>query len=133
MADSSDPARAFADALHALEDSGDLDAMTARFADDAEVHALPSRRDHEGKGGVRDFWQEYLDQFDRVHSDFSRVETVGGSRGILEWTATGQLKGGHDITYDGVSLLDLNDDGLVTRFRTYYDSAAFVQVKADTK
>lgn len=43
----------------------------------------------------------------------------------MEWEASGQLKGGHDIAYRGVSLLDV-DGEQVKAFRTYYDSAAFV-------
>ena len=43
----------------------------------------------------------------------------------MEWTATGQLKGGADLAYQGVSIIEI-DANQVSAFRTYYDSAAFV-------
>ena len=33
---------------------------------------------------------------------------------------------GSDIEYAGCSILEVNADGKVTRFRTFYDSAQFV-------
>jgi ketosteroid isomerase-like protein len=43
----------------------------------------------------------------------------------MEWEATGQLKGGAGLAYQGVSIIEI-DAGKVSAFRTYYDSAAFV-------
>lgn len=113
----------FAAALHALEGGGDLDTFVAVFADDVELHRPETQQQLEGPDGARTFWRQYLATFDRVSSDFSRV--VDGRVGVLEWTSTGQRNGGADITYAGVSLLDFDDDGLVTRFATYFDTQAF--------
>ena len=76
-----------------------------------------------GTSGARAFWEQYLATFDRIRSDFSRV--VDGEVGVLEWTSTGRLAGGADITYAGVSLLDFDEAGRVTRFATYFDTQAF--------
>ena len=113
----------FADALHALEDGGDLDAFVAVFAEDVELYRPETQQRLDGTSGARAFWQQYLATFDTVRSDFSRV--VDGEVGVLEWTSTGQLAGGADISYTGVSLLDFDGDGLVTRFATYFDTQAF--------
>lgn len=113
----------FADALHALEDGGDLDAFVAVFADDVELHRPETQQTLDGTSGARAFWEQYLATFGTVRSDFSRV--VDGPVGVLEWTSTGTLAGGAPIEYAGVSLLDFNDAGLVTRFATYFDTQAF--------
>lgn len=113
----------FADALHALEDGGDLDTFVAVFADDVELLRPETQQRLDGTSGARAFWEQYLATFDRVRSDFSRV--VDGEVGVLEWTSTGRLVGGSDITYTGVSLLDFDDAGRVTRFATYFDTQAF--------
>ena len=44
---------------------------------------------------------------------------------MLEWTSTGHLTTGAEISYRGVSVLDFDAGGRVTRFTTYYDTAAF--------
>ena len=78
---------------------------------------------------MRAFWQQYLDQFATIRSEFSRVAEAG-PLGELEWTSKGSLgssQGGSDIEYQGVSLLEFGDDGQVTRFATYYDTAALAQ------
>lgn len=113
----------FADALHALEDGGDLDTFVAVFADDVELYRPETQQRLAGSSGARAFWQQYLATFDQVRSDFRRV--VDGEVGVLEWTSTGRLADGADITYAGVSLLDFDESGRVTRFATYFDTQAF--------
>jgi len=113
----------FADALHALEDGGDLETFVALFADDVELHRPETRQELDGSAGARAFWEQYLGTFDEIRSDFSRV--VDGGVGVLEWTGTGRLRSGAPVTYAGVSILDFDDAGLVTRFATYFDTQAF--------
>ena len=115
----------FAAALHTLEDGGDVDAFVAVFADDVELLRPETQQQLDGIAGARDFWTQYLATFDHVSSDFSRV--VDGEVGVLEWTATGRLSGGQDISYTGVSLLDFDDAGKVSRFATYFDTQAFTR------
>ena len=124
-------AQQFIKALHALEESGDAEAMVEVFASDATLMALVSRRTHEGADGVRAFWEEYLKPFERIHSEFGHVR-ADGDHAVLEWTGTGTLAGsdGRAVEYQGVSLLEFDGAGKVRRFRTYYDSAAFVHVVA---
>jgi ketosteroid isomerase-like protein len=113
----------FADALHELESGGDLDAFVAVFADDVELYRPETSQHLDGIGGARSFWEQYLATFDHISSDFSRV--VDGGVGVLEWTSTGELAGGTPISYAGVSLLDFDEAGKVTRFATYFDTQAF--------
>ena len=120
-------AQEFMDALHQLEESGDVSVMQDRFADDCELHALVRRREHKGRDGVNAFWTEYLKPFKQIHSDFDHV-AANGNIAILEWTGKGELKegDGKPVEYAGCSVLELDGDGKVTRFRTFYDSAQFV-------
>lgn len=126
------PTQAFVDALSTLEKDGDTDKIVACFADDAEVFALVDRRRHTGQDGVTSFWAEYRREFDKIESTFSNI-SVEGNLAVLEWTGKGTVAGddAREISYDGCSILHFNDDGKITRFRTYYDSAAFVHVEAD--
>ena len=122
---SDDRARPFADALVQLEDDRDVDRFVAQvFADDIELSRPEADQQTQGRDGARAFWQQYLDQFDEIRSEFSRI-VDSDELGLLEWTSRGRLRGGSDITYRGVSVLDFGDDGQVRRFTTYYDTAPF--------
>jgi ketosteroid isomerase-like protein len=119
-----DRARAFADALRDLESSGDVSRFVAGvFADDVELVRPETGQQERGAGGARQFWQQYVDQFEEIRSEFSRL--VDGEVAVLEWTSSGRLSGGADVSYSGVSLLDFDGDGRVVRFATYYDTAPF--------
>ena len=116
-------ASAFAEALQRVEQDRDLDAFARVFAPDVELLRPEQRAGEQGEDGVRAFWQQYLDQFAAVRSEFSRV-VEAGPLGELEWTSKGSLGGGTEVEYEGVSLLEFDDQGRVSRFATYYDTAA---------
>jgi len=82
----------------------------------------------EGEAGARAFWETYLGNFEKIRSEFTRSHEADGL-GVMEWTASGRLRGGHPVEYRGVSLIELSG-GQVAAFRTYYDSAAFVVAPA---
>lgn len=114
----------FADALQALE-GGDEKPMLEQFVEGAELVRPVADR----SSGVTDpgqFWDAYVAQFDTISTEFSSVEDAG-ERGILEWTSSGKLSSGRQISYAGVSLLSFGEDDKVRRFATYYDTAAFLE------
>lgn len=115
---------AFADALQHLEQARDVDGFVeSMFAGGVELRRPETDQVEHGHDGARRFWQQYVDQFEQIRSEFTRV--VEADTGVLEWTSSGRLRTGAEISYRGVSLLDVDADGRVTRFATYYDTAAF--------
>lgn len=122
--------RTFADRLQEVERSGDVERLVELFTEDAELSKLDGLDVRRGRDGARTFWAEYLDVFADLRSSFTG-EVVGEGRGVLEWMAEGTLAGGtaRPIRYPGVSILDVTG-GLVSRFRTVYDSAPFLAPRA---
>lgn len=120
----SEIASRFMQTLQQIEDTGDVEPLVAMFTEDAELSNLATTEPLHGRDGARRFWQKYLSVFDRVHSKFTNV-VEGDDTAVLEWTSEGALSTGESINYPGISLLEI-DNGLVRRFRTYYDSAAFL-------
>ena len=122
-----DGAQRFADALQQLERDRDVDAFVAAvFAEDPELHRpeLEHNPVQRGRDGATRFWQQYLGQFDEIRSTFHRV--VGaGPLGVLEWVGEGVLVGGAPVSYEGVSVIDVDDTGAVVRFATWYDTTPF--------
>ena len=114
----------FMQTLQQIEDSGDVEPLVALFTEDAELNNLAMAEPLKGQDGARRFWQKYLSVFERIHSKFHNV--IEGDRTIvLEWNSEGALSTGEAINYQGISVLE-TDNGQVHRFRTYYDSAAFL-------
>jgi len=123
-------AQRFVDALQHLEQSRDVDGFVdAVFAADVELFRPEVNRRLGGRDGAREFWQQYLSQFRYIASTFVRA-TQQGDLAVLEWVSEGERSSGGAITYRGVSVLDLDDQGRVRRFATYFDTAAFVDPTA---
>jgi ketosteroid isomerase-like protein len=112
-------ANAFIDALLRAETTRDIGPIVAMFGPQAELcnPTLPGTL--RGPEGAREFWTNYLHSFQDIRSEFRLVvETERGA--ALEWTSRGRALDGRAITYDGVSILEL-ENGLIRRFRAYFD------------
>lgn len=121
---STDRSDRFAQALQELE-GGSPDALLDQFADGVTLHR-PERGS--GVGAAADaatFWQQYRAEFEEISTEFTRIAEEG-DEAVLEWRSRGRLAAGRDIDYAGVSLLTFDGDK-VTRFATYYDTAAFLE------
>jgi ketosteroid isomerase-like protein len=76
------------------------------------------------------FWQEYRNQFESISTTFYNV-VEGADEFALEWTSDAQLNDGRPLTYRGVTVIVLDGDK-ITKLRTYYDSAQFAAIPAET-
>ena len=124
----SEIAEKFMDALQTIEKENEVDALVGLFSEKASLTRL-THKTYEGKDEATQFWQEYLEPFDEVSTEFFKV-TEDDETVVLEWESKGKLANGHDIDYKGVSSFD-TEGGEVVRFRTYYDSAAFLPEGAE--
>lgn len=115
----------FIDALHTLHADKDATAMVDLYAEDATLSKLDDRHLAHGKDGARTFWDDYRAVFADIEVQFTHKLT-GDDSAALEWTSRGSLRGGKAIEYRGVSVLEGGEDG-IRGFRTYYDSAAFLE------
>lgn len=129
MADA--PADTFMTTLKQAETSKDVGPLVALFAADAEVGSIATKEPRRGTDGARQFWSDYLAAFGTVASTFKHVR-ADAKGATLEWTSEGTLPTGAAINYQGVSVLEFDGGGKVKRFRTYYDSAAFLPEGAKT-
>ena len=125
-------AQTFMTTLQQAERTNDVGPLVALFAADAAVGSIATKEPMTGVDGARRFWLEYLSVFKTIHSTFVHARAAGDGA-ALEWTSEGLLPTGTPINYQGVSLLEFGPGGQVTRFRTYYDSAAFLPEGAKTR
>jgi hypothetical protein len=113
---------AFMHALQELERTKDPELLARLFDESAELGRFGHADLVHGRDGARKFWNAYLEQFDTVHSDFTYI-TEGDTDATLEWTSEGKTRDGRQFRYTGVSILEF-ENCQISRFRTYYDSAA---------
>ncbi len=122
-------AQQFIDALHTLEagSADDTADIVALFADDARLtNAAMDGKELTGQDGVTKFWTEYRRTFGEAHSEFSHVLADESAAGLF-WRTEGTGNDGQPIGYDGVSLLEMNDEGKISFFRGYYDTRKLSQ------
>lgn len=120
----SETAEKFMQTLQQIEGNKNVEPLVSLFTEDAQLSNLATPSPLQGKDGARQFWQRYLSVFQQIHSKFTNVVESNGSA-VLEWISEGTLTSGESLKYQGVSIIE-TVDGKVQRFRTYYDSAAFL-------
>ena len=122
-----DLANSFKDALHTIEQEKKPDAVLTFFEDESTLKRL-NHEHYEGRSGAEKFWNEYLSTFKTQETTFHNTvdadETV-----VLEWVSKGEFPNGEPYEYRGVSILERDGDK-VKAFRTYYDSAVFINESA---
>ena len=118
----------FIAALHHLDEHADAGPMVELTAPDAVLRKLDHHQEETGPEGARVFWDEYRSVFGTISTEFtSTLHSEQGSS--LEWTSRSTMKDGAELTYSGVTVIDVAGDQ-VSGVRTYYDSAAFVRPTA---
>ncbi len=120
----SETAERFMQVLQEAEQTKVLEALVGMFTEDAELTNLARIEPLRGRDGAHHFWQEYLSVFEQIRSKFINVIENEGAI-VLEWISEGVLSNGEPLSYRGVSVLETFGEQ-VCRFRTYYDSAAFL-------
>ena len=120
----------FADALRRIDSDRDTGPMLELTDDDAVLTKLDGNHTASGKDGAKTFWEDYRNVFGGLETTFTHT-VVGEDIAALEWTSTGTLRSGRPFEYNGVTVIQ-GDDEKVSGVRTYYDSAAFLQESGGT-
>ncbi|NEX63942.1 nuclear transport factor 2 family protein [Noviherbaspirillum galbum] len=119
-------ANRFIEELHRLEDGDEAsaDRLAAMFAPDAELTNPILQQDggsRKGHDAIADFWHQYSATFGDIHSDFFDVVAGDHTAGLF-WRSSGTTATGQPLQYDGVSHLELNDEGKIARFQGFFDT-----------
>ena len=109
----------FVEALRKLEQDRDVEALVEIHTDDCDVGNVAVPKTFSGHEGLREFWTSYRDTFGEMRSKFRNVFADDAGHAALEWNTSGDANG-NDVSYDGVSLLEI-ENGKVSRFRAYFD------------
>jgi limonene-1,2-epoxide hydrolase len=110
----------FIAALGRPEASHEVEALVSTFAEDCKLGNAATPRRFNGREGAREFWRQYRDTFGEMKSTFRNVITTE-NRAALEWATEGTIHAGSMVSYEGVSILEL-EGGAIKRFHAYFDS-----------
>jgi limonene-1,2-epoxide hydrolase len=116
---SQEVAERFVEALRKLEEDRDVEALVEVHTDDCDVGNVAVPKTFSGHEGLREFWTSYRDTFGEMKSEFRNVFADDAGHAALEWNTSGDANG-KDVSYNGVSLLEIQEDK-VSRFRAYFD------------
>jgi steroid delta-isomerase-like uncharacterized protein len=111
----------FVEALRKLEEDRDVEVLVEIHAEDCEVGNVAVSQTFGGHDGLREFWTEYRKTFGEMKSTFRNVFATDEGA-ALEWTTEG-TSNGEDVSYDGVSILEV-EGGKIRRFMAYFDTRA---------
>ena len=126
---SQEVAERFKEALWKLEEDRDVEALVEIHAEDCSVGNVAVPKTFEGHDGLREFWTNYRKTFDEMKSEFRNVFADDTGHAALEWT-TNATEDGKNISYDGVSILEIEGDK-VKRFMAYFDPRSLTEQIVD--
>jgi hypothetical protein len=126
---SKDMAANFVEALRKLEEEREVEALVEIHAEDCEVGNVAVPKTFTGHDGLREFWTNYRKTFGEMKSEFRNVFAGEEGRAALEWTTEG-TSGGDSVSYDGVSILEM-EGGKVRHFMAYFDPRRLTHQVAD--
>ncbi len=108
-----------------------FDDLADVFAEDAEVH-VPGNRPVRGRAAISDLYRRIFAPWE-VHND-EPVRVVRAGRTVtVEVRFTGELAGGERFAFDGLDVIDLDENGLITRLTNWYDSHALREKMAEAR
>jgi uncharacterized protein (TIGR02246 family) len=100
-------------------EEADDEAAGALFAEDATYLADPFGDPHRGRDAIRRYWREVTSAQANVEVAVGRTMVVG-KRALVEWW-TQMDSDGSPVSLPGALLLDLDEDGLCTALREYWN------------
>ncbi|MDP8972634.1 MAG: nuclear transport factor 2 family protein [Actinomycetota bacterium] len=126
---SQEVAERFKEALWKLEEDRDVEALVEIHAEDCSIGNVAVPKTFDGHEGLREFWTNYRNTFDKMKSEFRNVFADEAGHAALEWT-TDATEDDKSVSYAGVSILEV-EDGKVKRFMAYFDPRSLTEQIVD--
>ena len=98
----------------------DPEAWIATFAEDVVSQDPVGGVPMHGTQGLREFFHMIAELFERMGLTEDSV-FVAGNGAAVKWTGRGTGKNGADITFEGIHVFDVNDQGKIQKVWGYWD------------
>jgi steroid delta-isomerase len=100
----------------------DVERCVAVFAADAEQHDPVGTPPNIGHDAIRAFFTQIFSGFQRVALNETAIY-VNGNSAAAKWTGHGLAHTGKSVTFEGIDVLDCNEDGKIVLVRAFWDPA----------
>jgi steroid delta-isomerase len=102
----------------------DVEAWLSNMAENVTLHD-PSAPPLQGHDALRQFFHAVIDAFAKVGLNEDFVAVVGNEAAI-KWTGQGLTQNGHELTFEGIDLMEINEAGKIQTIRTYWDPETLI-------
>lgn len=105
----------------------DANAVAEAFARDGVSNDPVGMPPHTGRDGIRQFLQGILAETERVSITPDQL-FIAGDSAAFKWTVHLTTKRGQSVTFDGIDVIQVNDDGKIQSLHAYWDPAPVLAV-----
>jgi steroid Delta-isomerase len=103
----------------------DADAWVKTFAEDATNYDPVGAPPNTGHAALRQFFDGICGAFEKVGLFEDHVFIVGRDAAV-KWTGRGVGKNGREVTFEGIDVFEVNDEGKIQTVRAYWNPAAMM-------
>lgn len=105
----------------------DVERCMALFALNAEQQDPVGTPPNFGHDAIRAFFTQVFSGFQQVGLTEDSV-FVNGNAAAVKWTGKGVGRNGKPVTFEGVDVIDCNDEGKIVTVRAFWDAAPVMAV-----
>jgi steroid delta-isomerase len=116
--------KAVADYFSAIR-AMDVQAWVSTFATNAISHDPVGAPPAEGHDALRQFFESIAGAFEKV-ALFEDHVFVNGNEAAVKWTGRGTGKNGRPVTFEGIDIFEINDEGKIQSIRAYWNPAVMM-------
>ena len=110
------------DAYGTAWEGRDPEAAARLFTGDAAYYETPFKEPARGRGGISEYWAGATGSQRVIHFSGEAIAVTEGT-GIARWqVAFAGISSNTPAERDGIFLIELNRDGLCTKFREWWHS-----------
>ena len=99
-----------------------IDRFVALFAPDAEQHDPVGMPPNIGQDAIRKFFAGIFSSFQSISLTEEAV-FVNGTSAAAKWTGKVVAQDGRQVLFEGVDVIDCNDEGKIVMVRAFWDPA----------
>jgi len=103
----------------------DADAFANTFAEDGTTFDPVGTPGITGRAGIREFLQNICKSFKTVGLTEDYV-FVAGNGAAVKWTGQGTSASGKEVKFEGVDVIEVNEDGKIQTVHAYWNPAEMI-------
>ena len=103
----------------------DADAFANSFAEDGTTFDPVGSPGITGRDGLREFFRSICGNFKSVGLTVDSV-FVAGNGAAVKWTGSGTSASGKEVKFEGVDVIEVNQDGKIQTIHAYWNPAEMI-------